>query len=465
MQSNQVRSREAAEQESPARECRESGTGINQVPQGTAEADSRLNHAAETTRLMVLARIITRSHACSRELALDLLARGYAVEIVSPDSIPDNIADLELRVETDPGNQLIASVEAHDGDHSASLEFLHHLKAPMVDFIRRPPDPREAAYLSKEPVGFNAELRLAEISVEDVELPAEAPQPAAKAVSRAAEIPLHPDLDPRSNIEESARSTTPVDSLPSLPAKPPSHSARQAAEIAPPIAPPIPQPTTARPTMLRPTITAPPMLRPVAELRRRDRSAGWLWRAALGFATVALLALVLGFGLRRTGKAPAQISGAAPAERVAAPPADVDLLSAVNPEKAPERTQGEAPAQVAASAVSSPALRSEGRSEGSQAPDELPVAKPGAATARAGVRPSSPHRDDLIARDTVTYLDERYRPVPKAKAAKRFARRHPSSRPHRGDVIAANSVAYLDTKPTPKAAKQTPGTKRPSNQN
>jgi hypothetical protein len=71
----------------------------------------------------------------------------------------------------------------------------------------------------------------------------------------------------------------------------------------------------------------------------------------------------------------------------------------------------------------------------------------------------------LIARDTVTYLDERYRPVPKAKAAKRFARRHPSSRPHRGDVIAANSVAYLDNKPTPKAAKPTPGTKRPSNQN
>ena len=48
---------------------------------------------------MALARIITRSHTCSRELALDLLARGYAVEIVSPDEIPENLADLELRVE------------------------------------------------------------------------------------------------------------------------------------------------------------------------------------------------------------------------------------------------------------------------------------------------------------------------------------------------------------------------------
>jgi hypothetical protein len=82
---------------------------------------------------MALARIITRSQACSRQLALDLLARGYAVEIVSPDNIPDNIADLELRVDTAPGDQLIASVEAHNGDRSASLDFVHHLKAPMVD--------------------------------------------------------------------------------------------------------------------------------------------------------------------------------------------------------------------------------------------------------------------------------------------------------------------------------------------
>jgi len=89
---------------------------------------------------MALARIITRSHSCSRELALDLIARGYAVEIVSPDSIPDNLADLELRVEEDHGNQLVASVQAHNGLRSASLEFVHHLKAPIVAFIRRPPE-------------------------------------------------------------------------------------------------------------------------------------------------------------------------------------------------------------------------------------------------------------------------------------------------------------------------------------
>src|ERR1039457_1503984 len=106
---------------------------------------------------MALARIITRSQACSRELALDLLARGYAVEIVTPDAVPDNIADLELRVEEDPGNQLVASVQAHDGARSASLDFVHHLRAPMADFVRRAPEPIERFYLSGGPESLNIE--------------------------------------------------------------------------------------------------------------------------------------------------------------------------------------------------------------------------------------------------------------------------------------------------------------------
>src|ERR1700757_2865706 len=106
---------------------------------------------------MALARIITRSNACSRELALDLLGRGYAVEIVSPDSVPDDLADLELRVEEDPGNHLVASVEAHNGEHTAALEFLHYLKAPMPDFVRRPPELHEAAPSSEKPVSFHVE--------------------------------------------------------------------------------------------------------------------------------------------------------------------------------------------------------------------------------------------------------------------------------------------------------------------
>src|SRR5277367_788799 len=129
---------------------------------------------------MALARIITRSHACSRELALDLLARGYAVEIVSPDAVPDNIADLELRVDAGPGDQVTATVEAHGRDHSSSLDFVHHLKSPMVDFMRRPPERREVSSFSELPFSLNAEQ-----GVEDIEMPAEVSQSAATEVDVA----------------------------------------------------------------------------------------------------------------------------------------------------------------------------------------------------------------------------------------------------------------------------------------
>ena len=116
---------------------------------------------------MALARIITRSHACSQQLALDLLARGYAVEIVSPDAIPDDLADLELRVEEGPGDHLMANVTAREGERSTSFDFTHHLKSPMADFVRRSPDPVEVAHFSKMPVGSGVES-LAESQIERV---------------------------------------------------------------------------------------------------------------------------------------------------------------------------------------------------------------------------------------------------------------------------------------------------------
>ena len=83
---------------------------------------------------MALARIITGSPAYSRELTPYLFARGYAVEVVSPDKIPDTVADLEIRVDAGPGDQLSASV-----------------------VIRRSPEPREATRIPEEPVSFHAE--------------------------------------------------------------------------------------------------------------------------------------------------------------------------------------------------------------------------------------------------------------------------------------------------------------------
>jgi len=380
---------------------------------------------------MALARIITRSYPCSRELALDLLARGYAVEIVSPDSIPDDIADLELRVDTGPGDQLIASVEAHNGEHSASLEFVYHLKPPMANFIRRPPEPGEAAHVPEEIVRFTAEP-----GIEDVELPAEAPQLALRAVSPAAEILLVPELDLGSHPEDGAGLISPMDPLPSLPLEPPPHFTVEASP-------------SARPTIVEPA-------------KDRHRSARWRWRAALTFASVVLLALVLGFGLRRTSKASAPSSATAPPENIEAASTDVDLLSVPDPEK----DSGRNPGQVAALAVSPPAIKSEVNSD--HAPTESPVAKADAAvprtsTASTGATLSRRHAEDLIARDTVTYLDERYRPAPKAKPANQFAGRHPSSRKH--GVVAANTVTYLNKHPAPKGAKQDSGAKQPSNLN
>jgi hypothetical protein len=161
---------------------------------------------------------------------------------------------------------------------------------------------------------------------------------------------------------------------------------------------------------------------------------------------VVLLAVVLGFGMRRTGKAAAQSSGVAPVEKVAAASTEMNFLGAADSEKDAVKD----PRQVSASAV-----KSEGNS--GHAPKGVPVAKAAASTAGLGVRASRTHSDDLIARNTVTYLDKRFEPrpvnksAPKVKTAKSPARRRPSLRKH-GGVIAANEVTYLD-KPSPKAAK------------
>ena len=144
---------------------------------------------------MALARIITRSQTCSRELALVLRARGYAVEIVSPDKVPDNIADLELRVDAGPANDLIANVEAHDGERTTSLEFVHHLKAPVADFDRRSSALGEAAHLFGAPVSFKTGP-----GIEELGLSAKAPRPASRVVSPAPETLSHGEPNPSGGL-------------------------------------------------------------------------------------------------------------------------------------------------------------------------------------------------------------------------------------------------------------------------
>jgi hypothetical protein len=374
---------------------------------------------------MALARIITRSNAYSRELTLDLLARGYAVETVSPDKIPDNIADLELRVDAGPGDQLIASV-----------------------VIRRSPEPREATRIPEDPVSFHAEP-----GIEDVELPAALPQLAAETLSVAAEPLYEPEFD----AEEGARRISPLDTFPSLPVEPPIQSAGENSTI---------EQVAMRPTIVRPTRVGPTMVPPTREPQPFHRPAGWFWRAGLTFASVMLLAVVLGFGMRRSGKAPAQNSGAVSAGKIAAASPDVNLLSAADPEKDTEKDPG----QVAATPASPPAIKSQGNSD--LAPEESPVAKADTAAAaatpaRVSGRVSRRHGDDLIAPDTVTYLDRQAaeNAAARAKLTKDSARRHPSSHERSEGAVAANTVTDLSNTSAPQAAKPDSGVEHPSNLN
>jgi hypothetical protein len=405
---------------------------------------------------MALARIITRSQQCSRELALDLLARGYAVEIVSPDKIPDNLADLELRVDAGPGDRLIASVEAHDGERSASLEFVHHLKAPMMDFMRRHPEPVESLPIPDQ-LSVDAEP-----AMEDVELHADAPQLIGETAFAEIEIPHDARVDTFEGTTELTSKENELlvslpEPVPALPPEPMMHFAERASPIDEPVAQPALEQATISPTTIpQSTASQPTIIRPIPSSRPPDRSAGWRWRAALTFASVVVLALVLGFGLRQTGKASARTSEAAPAEKVAAASSEVELWSAAG--------TGKDAGKPAPFAVL-PSAKSEGNSvqlqKEAKPPQAAQPAKSGSASAptSTAARPHNTprkaprqHGDDLIAHDTVTYLDKSYAPPPKTKSTKKLAQKHPVSHGH-GGVIAANSVTYIAPDPAPKTPK------------
>jgi hypothetical protein len=374
-----------------------------------------------------LARIITRSRPCSRQLAFDLLARGYAVEIVSPDSIPDNLADLELRVEEDPGNQLVASVEARNGERTASLEFVHYLKAPMPDFIRRPPpDPHQEVHFPEPPVSFSAEQ-----SDEDLELPADAPQQVPTAVSPTAKISDDSKLDPKPDSVEGARLILQPDPLPSLPVDPAGHDAVEVSTTA--------RPMIAKQMIAKLAIARLAIARVVREWKWRDLPAGWsFWRIAPTVLSAVLLALVLGSGMLRTGRASA-------AQNSAASSTDMNLLNATGHNK----DAGKNP-------VPPPANKSEQNSN--SMPKESQVATAAAVTADSRAVVPRRHGDDLIAPDTVTYFHQRTfdEAASTAKASHPSATLHGSSRKLDG-VIAANTVT--NSKPASKAAKQDSGVK------
>ncbi len=428
---------------------------------------------------MALARIITRSNPCSQQLALDLLGRGYAVEIVSPDSIPDNLADLELRVEEDPGNQLVASVEAHDGGRSASLEFMHRLKAPMADFIRRPPQGGEAVRLPKQSVSIHVEQ-----SVGELELPAVALQAAPETVSPVADILPDSKPVPDPELEKGARLILPRDPLPSLPSDPPGHVALAPAMISETTSPPATaDPIAARPVTDRvtdrpvtdlavtdrlvtdrPVIDHPVIDHPVTSVPMtglpRDVRLAWEWHrfdcftgafrnVVLPLASLALImALLFGFGTRRSGKTPVQISRAA---QVASLPraSIVQKISAMPVSPAVASAGGHpanAPKESPVAKIDNPMAK---------APADAPANAP---TAAVGKGVSRRHGDVSIARDTVTYFDQHASEAAARATTSQSSAQRPVSRQQDG-VVAANTVT-LSNNPAPKSAKPDSGIKR-----
>jgi hypothetical protein len=398
---------------------------------------------------MALARIITHSHPCSRQLALDLIARGYAVEIVSPDSIPDNLADLELRVEEEPGNQLVASVEAHNGAHTASLEFLHYLKAPMPDFIRRPPpEPHEAVHLLEPTVSINVEQ-----SAEEVKLPADAPQPASGTVSRAAKVLRDSKLDPepKSDPDPEHGLILPRDTSPT----PTADRANHIASASSVTAPSMPRPATSRPITTAPTAALPEDVRPLSKPRPSDQFPESFRNVAVAMAL--MLALVFGFGTRPSNKATAQSSGAASAALIA----NASVVREKNsgkPQGPPAATKPEGHPNDG----SKESLVAKVNAPTAKAPSEAPTGVPtGVPTKPVETGVSIRHGDGLIARDTVTYLDKGAfdYAASRDKVSQSSTLAQPISRKHDG-VIAENSVTVLNSNPAPKAAKPDSGIKR-----
>ena len=221
-----------------------------------------------------MARIITRSHQYSQQLALDLLARGYAVEIVSPDAVPSNPADLELRVEAGGAEAQGQVTEIREGKQARSLEYLQRLKPMMTDLLRRWPSVQKSTTGGTDEsttFRFNGEHEYSD----EMEMPASGEQRPT--------MPIQPELGPIAEEPEceSAR-------LISRTAAPKLESAF--------------------------SITGEPLVWAESQEELGDGSEVWFWRAAVGFAAMALVILVFGMALRRNPAVPLNPASMAPVQ-------------------------------------------------------------------------------------------------------------------------------------------------------
>ncbi len=382
---------------------------------------------------MALARIISHSVECSRELAASLEERGYAVEIVSPDAIPVHPADLELRVETGPDSVLTASVQTHNGPRSASLDFVHYLNPPMPDFRRKPSETVELLPVPPPSAAFNP----TPVAVERAQAtrPEQAPEPVRL-------VPTAP---------VALAEATPAPSTPALPTpevSPPSPSANEPPEPARPSWPkvkiiisrfnPDPNPTSG----------------PRLKLKRIHRPASWFWRVAVTAAALLLAASLLSLGAIRARHAAAVSNRQDPARDAQAQTGQPQAVQA--------QTNDDSSMSAHLNMLTDPPLATPGidrsvvtavetgklkAKENSSIASRVSAASSvKSATSKPLRRHSRTHPADLIAPNTITYFN---RPGAKPTVVKPLPQ-HPARSQKHDSVVAAGSVAALNAKAGPK---------------
>jgi hypothetical protein len=350
---------------------------------------------------MPLARIISSSRQCSRELALGLLERGYTVEIVSPDAIPDNFADLELRVDASASDLLTANVTAREGERSASLDFVHQLRAaqkapanvPMPDFRQHSEDATDLPLASprlsivEADPAFEVDRPVAEVPSEALLLPAIEPKRASRWAFTPPEILFRPIslARPKAAINRSLESLHRSFELLAQRSK----SAIQHA-------------VPARTIRLKWVSHA------------KANSKRWFGRATAAFAGLLAVALAVGSGLHYRGSSP--VPGA-DASVQASNLFDLSAQQLPNTAGVPE------------------------------APKHDEKVGPATGGQRSNVRPKHPaivnpphvHGDDLVAANTIRYLDQlEAKPIPVRTSSRHHRRSHRT-----GDVVAASKVTHL----------------------
>jgi hypothetical protein len=441
---------------------------------------------------MALARIITRSEICSCELAFHLLGRGYSVEVVSPDSIPASKAELELRVETDSSGKLTANVVARDGERSASLDFVRETKMstalPAISqALPNLPTTPEVVYLSGTPISKAMQAvatpgeaaskvdvtaapveilagpvvkSVAERKAEQEEVATSAVTPSLaplasepsrllSASSMIMESPVTHSSTAHNSITSPDHSPVAISRGTSVPAKPTSPVTAPAtltpSIVAQPALVSTPQPVAA--TTPLPSATSHPslsvhQLRPKSSatlrFRRFGRMPSLVGTVAVTWAGMALLlTLAIGLSLRNNSalkgadKTAPSITGPATVteEKKQAPAAPVKETErrsgpisplSTAPAAKPEERKSDAPARIPS--IKKVDLRENEIQRVLHAPTQ--DAKPRG------------HGESLIARDTVTYLNNQIKKTEPSKLS--------PSRTQSNGVVAENTVTPLN---------------------